>query len=312
MNQLTFNKNQVVSFMVGGNFSADPGWQHKTRYHHGDYELMVCVRGQINLRIGTDSVILNPNEVLIVPPYTFMRGTQVSTTPVEFYWLHFLVSQTKSGPNKNDQISPTDRITLQNQAQIDDLSPLLIPIHELLAVDASEPFAQEQQNLLMTLILIRLANLMTVKPQESSGNALVEQLKEWIRTNIYRSPTLADIAAETELNPQYVSRVFKKHVGMSPKHYMIHLKIQTAQALLIRTNLSIKEVGSYSYYSDDKLFMKQFKQLSGVTPSEFRTMYQKVYHNNQVIDPVLPIPEEITQKLDDDRDPGSPRAKPSE
>ena len=72
MNQLTFNKNQVVSFMVGGNFSADPGWQHKTRYHHGDYELMVCVRGQINLSIGTDNVILNPNEVLIVPPYTFM------------------------------------------------------------------------------------------------------------------------------------------------------------------------------------------------------------------------------------------------
>ena len=156
----------------------------------------------------------------------------------------------------------------------------------------------------MTLILTNLANSTNVSENEDRNSALVSQLKEWIRTNIFRSPTLKDLANETELNPQYVSRLFKKYVGMSPKHYMVHLKIQTAKALLIRTNLSIKEVSSYSYFSDDKLFMKQFKKLTGVTPSTFRTKYRKIYHNNPVIDPVLPIPEKITQQLDYKRDPG--------
>lgn len=38
-------------------------------------------------------------------------------------------------------------------------------------------------------------------------------------------------------------------------------------------------------------------------------MYQKIYHNNQVIDPMLPIPEEVTQQLAGDRDPGAPLKK---
>lgn len=304
MDKLIIHKNRVVSYMIGGNFTADSGWKHKVRYHHGDYELMVCLQGPISLLIGTDNVVLNKNDVLIVPPYTSMRGTVTSPKPIEFYWLHFLVSKaplrTTGEPDKQSQIA------FRSKYHLNDLSELLISIHELLTIDTSLPLTQERQDLLMTLILIQIAGTATDSTYEDQSSALIDQLKEWIRTNIYKSPTLTDIANETGLNPQYVSRVFKKYVSMSPKHYMIHLKIQTAQALLIRTNLSIKEVSHYAYYSDDKLFLKQFKQLSGVTPTEFCTRYQKIYHNNQVIDPVLPIPEEITQKLDNDRDPGSP------
>lgn len=313
MPQLAFDHDQVVTFMVGGNFSADPGWKHKARYHPGDYELMICVHGPINLMIGDHHVVLNTNDVLIVPPYTFMRGTAPSTKKIEFYWLHFLLPndhlKTDSGTKVLSATSHPKEITVQYHYHFSDINDLIILTHQLLAVDTSQPFGQEQQNLLMTLILTNLANSTNVPENEDRNSALVSQLKEWIRTNIFRSPTLKDLANETELNPQYVSRLFKKYVGMSPKHYMVHLKIQTAKALLIRTNLSIKEVSSYSYFSDDKLFMKQFKKLTGVTPSTFRTKYRKIYHNNPVIDPVLPIPEKITQQLDYKRDPGTPIKK---
>ncbi|MCO7124655.1 AraC family transcriptional regulator [Sporolactobacillus shoreicorticis] len=318
MNEITFAKNEVVMFMIGGNFSADAGWKHKARYHRGDYELIICVKGPINLLIGNESATLNEHDLLIVPPYTPMKGTVPSSNPIEFYWLHFLLPENhhlhqkvKLEQDRNELTHNADdrpkNLVIQTSYHFQDTRDLLILTHQLLAVDSSGMYSQEQQNLLMTLILIQMANLANKTNFEDKNKTVVNQLKEWIRTNIYRSPTLADIAKETKLNQQYVSRLFKKYVGMSPKHYMIHLKVQTAQALLIRTNLSIKEIGHYSYFSDDKLFMKQFKRISGVTPSSFRSLYQKVYHNNQVIDPVLPIPEEVTQKLDIDRDPGAPK-----
>lgn len=309
--QLTFDSNEAVWFMVGGNFSADPGWKHKVRYHHGDYELIICIHGPINLIIGSQTMVLNANDVLIVPPYTTMKGTVSSSQAVEFYWLHFLlpdkpIPKTKDLPNDGKEKHHGDIISLNMSYHLTDLSDLLILTHQLLTVDRSQPFAQNQQNLFMTLILTQLVNSVSQTANEDKNSALVSQLKEWIRTNIFRSPTLKEIADETELNQQYVSRLFKKYVGMSPKHYMIYLKIQTAQALLIRTNLSVKEISTSAYFSDEKLFMKQFKKMTGVTPSAFRSKYQKVYHNNPVIDPVLPIPEKITQKLDYDRDPGTP------
>lgn len=36
-----------------------------------------------------------------------------------------------------------------------------------------------------------------------------------------------------------------------------------------------------------------------MTPSEYRAQFDEIYHNNQVISPTLPIPEEITKHLKD-------------
>ncbi|EHO52388.1 AraC family transcriptional regulator [Lentilactobacillus kisonensis] len=267
MNNFSLNEKQIVTFMAGGLFSADPGWKHKSRYHHGDYELMICLKGPIHLQVGENNMTLNSNDVLMIPPFTLMKGTESTTTSIEFYWLHFLSPQSKFQVQVEKQLTVNPMIALSHKYHLNNIDSLLISVHELLTVDSTLTFSQNQQDLLITLILIKLANSIGIKNDTGKNNALVAQLKEWIRTNIYRSPSLDDIASVAELNPQYVSRLFKKHVGMSPKHYMIHLKIQTAQVLLIRTNLSIKEVSNYAYYSDDKLFLKQFKKLSGVTPS---------------------------------------------
>lgn len=317
MEKVIFKRNEVVTFMIGGVFSADAGWKHKTRYHRGDYELIICTKGPINLLVGNESLTLNKNDIAFIPPFTLMKGTVTSTKLIEFYWLHFILHEKQNahltaGENEGQDAPikkqhPAEDVILPTEHHFRDMDVLLILTHQLLTVDASFPFSQEQQNLLMTLILIQIANATSDNAFEDKNSTVIKQLKEWIRTNIFRSPTLADIAKEAELNPQYISRLFKRYVGMSPKHYMIQLKVQTAQALLIRTNLSVKEISSYAYFSDEKLFMKQFKNISGVTPSVFRNEYRKIYHNNQIIDPVLPIPEEITQKLDNDIDPGTPK-----
>ncbi|MDH5109652.1 AraC family transcriptional regulator, partial [Lentilactobacillus kefiri] len=61
----------------------------------------------------------------------------------------------------------------------------------------------------------------------------------------------------------------------------------------------IKEISANAYFEGEKLFMRQFKQLTGMTPSEYRAQFDEIYHNNQVISPTLPIPEEITKHLKD-------------
>jgi quercetin dioxygenase-like cupin family protein len=85
------NKDQLVTYMVGGYFSANKGWKHNPRFHHGDYELIVCTSGPIYLSIGNDNVTLNQNDILLVPPYVVMQGNKVSERSINFYWLHFLL-----------------------------------------------------------------------------------------------------------------------------------------------------------------------------------------------------------------------------
>lgn len=155
-------------------------------------------------------------------------------------------------------------------------------------------------NYFITMIIMSISKLtLNQLDFKTKDTERINRLKEWIRTNLYKSPTVQDMADVMQLNPQYLSRLFKKVVGIPPKQYVLQLKLHTAQALLIKTNLSIKEISANAYFEGEKLFMRQFKQLTGMTPSEYRAQFDEIYHNNQVISPTLPIPEEITKHLKD-------------
>lgn len=296
------NKDQLVNYMVGGYFSANKGWKHNPRFHHGHYELVVCMSGPIYLSIGTEKVTLNQNDVLLVPPYVVMQGNQISKQSINFYWLHFLL------PNdhrifKNTSLSAlpvmvtTNYTIIPGMCHLKSAARLIVLIHQLLSLDQMAGYFQQEADCLMTLILVSIGSEVIMPLPDNKTAIVINRLKEWIRANIYRSPSLEEIAQEVYLNPQYVSRLFKKFVGVPPKRYMIQLKINTAQALLLRTNLSVKEVAINSYFENEKLFMRQFKQNCGLSPSQFRDTYKEIYHNNQVISPLLPIPEKVTEKL---------------
>lgn len=181
------------------------------------------------------------------------------------------------------------------------LDQLLILSHQLLNTDIQNPYDRKTANYLATMMLLEISKLTLsqLTTDRTSEAERISRVKEWIRTNLYRSPSVLDMANEVQLNPQYFSRLFKRITGIPPKKYLLQLKLQTAQALLIRTSLSIKEISDNAYFENEKLFMRQFKQFTGVTPSEYRAQFDQIYHNNQVISPTLPIPEAITKHLKD-------------
>lgn len=62
---------------------------------------------------------------------------------------------------------------------------------------------------------------------------------------------------------------------MSPKEYLMHTRLWYSVHNLAHTNDSINEVALQAGYSDALAYSKTFKAHFGMTPSQFRTMYQK-------------------------------------
>lgn len=317
MNYYRYSIDDIVTFMVGGVFTAHKGWKHNPRYHHGDFELIVCTKGQLHVKVAEQEYSLGPNELLLIPPYTLMSGTRPSPADVEFYWLHFILPKdTQLLTNADisslidDEKSLSD-IVIPQQFKLPDLDYLTILIHQLLNTNLQNAYDRKTANYFMSMIIMNISRLalnqLDVRTRDSER---ITRLKEWIRTNLYQSPTVQEMADVLQLNPQYLSRLFKKVVGIPPKQYVLQLKLHTAQALLIKTNLSIKEIAGNAYFESEKLFMRQFKQFTGMTPSEYRSQFDEIYHNNQVISPTLPIPEEITKHLKDVPDFGKAPQKP--
>jgi len=67
-----------------------------------------------------------------------------------------------------------------------------------------------------------------------------------------------------------VHRKLKAIIGMSPNHFIRHLRLQKSKELLIKTDDTILKISISCGFSDPSYFAKVFKQEYGVTPQEWR------------------------------------------
>jgi two-component system response regulator YesN len=106
--------------------------------------------------------------------------------------------------------------------------------------------------------------------ENSERNTPVDKTKEYISQNFSEEISVIEIANNVHLNADYLTRIFKKEVGVSISKYMINLKIEKAKELLENTDRSIGEiamsVGYYNYSSFNRVFTKEV----GISPQEYK------------------------------------------
>lgn len=79
-----------------------------------------------------------------------------------------------------------------------------------------------------------------------------------------------DLAARAGLSPRYFSIKFKELIGSSVQSYIIRMRIERAEHLLVHTGMNVTEVADALGYRDIFFFSRQFKQYTGKSPSEIR------------------------------------------
>ena len=67
--------------------------------------------------------------------------------------------------------------------------------------------------------------------------------------------------------------MFKKETDMNFSEYLKKIRIDNAKNLLLNTENTVEDISYAVGYSDIKYFSRLFKKLTGVTPTEFRKLY---------------------------------------
>lgn len=111
--------------------------------------------------------------------------------------------------------------------------------------------------------------LKPVEPEDM--NQALEKVKTYIETHFKEELTRESLASEVFMNPDYLSKLFKKNTGSSLMDYVTKVRIERAKELLERTVLTISEIAIETGYSNTAYFTKMFKKYTnGVTPREYR------------------------------------------
>ena len=78
------------------------------------------------------------------------------------------------------------------------------------------------------------------------------------------------LAQRLGISEVYLRKLFAAHLGVTPKQYILDLRIRTAQQLLTGTTKTVTEISEACGYLAISSFYRNFKKYYNVTPSEFK------------------------------------------
>ena len=95
----------------------------------------------------------------------------------------------------------------------------------------------------------------------------------------------ADLSLKTEaalhnVNPSYLSTLFKKETGSTLTEYVNRKRIEHAIFLLNSTDMQVQTIATYCGIPDVNYFTKMFKKMIGKTPKEYRQMITNATNNS--------------------------------
>jgi len=88
------------------------------------------------------------------------------------------------------------------------------------------------------------------------------------------------VADKFQMSISNLSHQFKALTNRNISEYITKGKLEYIRDLLLNTDYSVQKIADMLGYSQTASFIRRFKQHYGMTPVEYRNMYQKEHENN--------------------------------
>ena len=99
---------------------------------------------------------------------------------------------------------------------------------------------------------------------------LLQQADRYIREHYKENLTLAVLAEQCNLHPNYFHRLYTQAFGKTPAQRILDRRISVAKMLLLTENCSMGEIATQCGFSSQTYFGYKFKEIVGITPLQYR------------------------------------------
>lgn len=244
---------------------TSPIWNF-TRHSHPYIELMYFIEGKGNLEVSGTQMTISLFDTVVYPANWEHQEDLISEKKREVICLWVDLP----GLELEEPIKLQDRDN--------NLSQIFRSIHSEAKREKPEPLLLEYGIKLLLTIILR-NNSEAMEHRDVLSNAL-----QYIHARFSEKITLDQLADMEHISKSYLSRLFKRHTGMTVITYINHLRIQTAKRLLISSSESVNEIAYQVGFESIKYFFRTFKALTGESPASFRRRYKSTANGKSALD----------------------------
>ncbi len=131
----------------------------------------------------------------------------------------------------------------------------------------------DAQCTIITHWLIRSILGETYDMRTISSNYAVARAAHYIEHHYSENITVARLAELGNISVSSFNRIFKKESNLTPKEYLIDVRIEKSKLLLRRNEIPITEIALRCGFASSSHFSNSFNHKYNMTPSEYRSRY---------------------------------------
>jgi len=237
---------------------------YDVRWHtHEHWELVYCTSGHGSFRFENGTTInYQAGEAVVIPP----RERHTNSSAEGFTNIHLTMAEPSFPYRTAFRVADSEDHDLKNafsQAKSYYMTPI------------------KKRELVLAALGDLIASYIVVFRSNTEFSEPVERIRSAIIRNYARVDfALDEVIREMPFHYDYLRKLFKKEVGISPLEYMTNLRMKSAETLLTAmwTNeYTISEIAQMCGFEDALYFSRVFKKYYGCAPSNFSKRRQEIH-----------------------------------
>ena len=231
-----------------------------------EWVLQFQISGNTMIITQDERVLLEPGCALISPPETPYTFKVSDTNDMTKYYLIF-------------RSTPLIEMLLGHQVRrhgmkikFQDPSSIKLLLEEIRKLFENQELIFSEQ--LSVKLFELICKIRSAAQQMSSEDVFHRKLNKTVNDLMNQQITLDKLAESFGCGKFTLIREFRKHTGLPPVAYMIQIRHQYAQQLLLMSDMTIAEIAKSCGYSSVSFFISDFKKHLGITPGQFRMQHQ--------------------------------------
>ena len=254
--------------------------QYKTgnrdlKYHfHTNYEIIFVTEGKAELILSGNSITMEKGDIIFLNNNSY-HSIKIVSQPYKRYVVTISTNEFERSFGGSNlffmfKFNPNQ---CHRQISIKNTNEIIFLFEKILSEIKSEK--DEYSDLLLKSyieeILIHSNRCADTLPEpENDVKNKILKVQKILENNYHKNIKISDICKEVYISNFYLTHLFTEFTGISPKQYLIQIRLNHAGKLLANKDLSICEVAEKSGFLDTSNFIRCFKKSFGVTPKKFR------------------------------------------
>lgn len=221
--------------------------RHKVGHSHSFHQLVLPLRGVINIDIDGFTGKVVPSECVVIKKGSVHHFTADSEA-------RFVVADMDELP---------ENLLLSNTIVFSVSQPLLRFI-SFVEVQLESQVNKDLEH----MSYLMFYELMSKQILFKQLNHRIREAVEFIGSHIAEELPISRLASVSYLSPTQFKKLFKEQVGLTVAQYITKFRMEKAQALIIHTDYPLQIIAEQVGYTDFTAFSRRFSQYFGLSPSK--------------------------------------------